>query len=98
VFDRVAVIVGVAPLRSARQARLVGSLPGVSVPAGVLRTLEEAGPDAEEEGTRLAIRIVNGIREITGLAGVHLMGLGQEAAVRRVVEGAGLLPRPVAAP
>jgi methylenetetrahydrofolate reductase (NADPH) len=98
VFDRVAVIAGVAPLGSAKQARLVGSLPGVSVPADVLRTLEEAGPDAEEEGTRLAIRIVNGLREITGLAGVHLMGLGQEAAVRRVVEGAGLLPRPVAAP
>jgi methylenetetrahydrofolate reductase (NADPH) len=98
VFDRVAVIAGVAPLRSAKQARLVGSLPGVSVPADVLRTLEEAGPDAEEEGTRLAIRIVNGLKEIRGLAGVHLMGLGQEAAVRRVVEGAGLLPRPIAAP
>jgi hypothetical protein len=46
----------------------------------------------------LAIGIVNGIREISGLAGVHVMGLGQEAAVRRVVEGAGLLPRPVAVP
>ncbi|HEX9410712.1 MAG TPA: methylenetetrahydrofolate reductase, partial [Actinomycetota bacterium] len=97
VFDQVAVIAGVAPLRSARQARLVASLPGVNVPADVLRVLEVAGPDAEEEGTRLAIGIVNGIREIQGLAGVHLMGLGQEAAVRRVVEGAGLLPRPVAA-
>jgi methylenetetrahydrofolate reductase (NADPH) len=98
VFDRVAVIAGVAPLRSAREARLVASLPGVSVPADVLRVLGEAGPDAEEEGTRLAIGIVNGIREISGLAGVHLMGLGQEAVVRRVVEGAGLLPRPGAAP
>jgi methylenetetrahydrofolate reductase (NADPH) len=98
VFERVAVIAGVAPLRSARQARLVASLPGVSVPADVLRVLAEAGPDAEEEGSRLAIGIVNGIREISGLAGVHVMGLGQEAAVRRVVEGAGLLPRPVALP
>jgi len=98
VFDRVAVIAGVAPLRNARQARLVASLPGVSVPADVLRALEEAGADAETEGTRLAILIVNGLREIPGLAGVHLMGLGQESAVRRVVEGAGLLPRPVAAP
>jgi methylenetetrahydrofolate reductase (NADPH) len=97
VFDRVAVIAGVAPLRSARQARLVASLPGVSVPADVLHGLAEAGPDAEEEeGSRLAIGIVNAIREISGLSGVHVMGLGQEAAVRRVVEGAGLLPRPVA--
>jgi methylenetetrahydrofolate reductase (NADPH) len=98
VLDRVAVIAGVAPLRSARQARLVGSLPGVSVPSERLRMLEEAGPAAEEEGTGMAVAIVNGLKEIPGLAGVHLMGLGQEAAVRRVVEGAGLLPRPVAAP
>jgi 5,10-methylenetetrahydrofolate reductase len=98
VLDRVAVIAGVAPLRSARQARLVGSLPGVSVPSELLRMLEEAGPAAEEEGTRMAVTIVNGLKEIAGLAGVHLMGLGQEAAVRRVVEGAGLLPRPVTPP
>jgi methylenetetrahydrofolate reductase (NADPH) len=98
VFDRVAVIAGVAPLRSARQARLVGSLPGVSVPAELLRMMEEAGPAAEDVGTHLAVGIVNALKAIQGLAGVHLMGLGQEAAVRRVVEGAGLLPRPVAVP
>jgi len=98
VLDRVAVIAGVAPLRSSRQARLVGSLPGVSVPAELFRALEDAGPAAEEEGTRVAVGIVNGLKEIPGLAGVHVMGLGQETAVRRVVEGAGLLPRPVAVP
>ena len=98
VLDQVAVIAGVAPLRSSRQARLVGSLPGVSVPAELFRALEDAGPAAEEEGTRVAVGIVNGLKEIPGLAGVHLMGLGQETAVRRVVEGAGLLPRPVADP
>jgi 5,10-methylenetetrahydrofolate reductase len=97
VFERVAVIAGIAPLRSTRQARVVASLPGVSVPPPVLRSLADAGPDAEVEGTRLAIGIVTGIKEIPGIAGVHVMGLGQEAAVRRVVEGAGLLPRPVAA-
>jgi methylenetetrahydrofolate reductase (NADPH) len=98
VFDQVAVIAGVAPRRSARHAPRVAALPGVNLPVDVVRVLEEAGPDADDEGTRLATGIVNGIREIPGLAGVHRMGLGQEAAVRRVVEGAGLLPRPVAAP
>jgi hypothetical protein len=29
-----------------------------------------------------------------GVSGVHVMGLGREEAVRRVIEGAGLLPRP----
>lgn len=97
VFERVAVLVGVAPLRSAKQARLIGSLPGVSLPQELVTTLEEAGPSAGAEGTRLAVEIVNRLRAIDGIAGAHIMGLGREAAVRRVVEDAGLLPRPLPA-
>jgi hypothetical protein len=33
-----------------------------------------------------------------GISGVHVMGLGREEAVRHVIEGAGLLPRPAATP
>jgi methylenetetrahydrofolate reductase (NADPH) len=95
VFDRVAVIVGVAPLRGARQARYMNDhLPGVTVPDAVVRALEAAGPDAEAEGVRLATDIVEGLRGISGVSGVHVMGLGREEVVRRVIEGAGLLPRP----
>jgi len=97
VLERVAVIAGVAPLRSAKQARFMSSLPGVSVPDGLRRALEEAGLHAEAEGTRLAVEMVNGLQKIPGIAGVHLMGLGNERAVRHVVEDAGLLPRPVGA-
>lgn len=97
VFERVAVLAGVAPLRSAKQARLVGSLPGVTVPLELLRTLEAAGPSAEAQGARLAVDTVSRLREIDGVAGAHIMGLGRAAAIRRVVEDAGLLPRPVPA-
>lgn len=96
VFERSAVIVGVAPLRSAKQARYMDEhLPGVSVPPSLVARLEEAGPHAEEVGTAQCVEIVSGLRQIEGLAGVHVMGLGREDAVRRVIEGAGLLPRPV---
>ncbi len=97
VLDRVPVIAGVAPLRTAKQARFMSSLHGVSVPDQVTRALEEAGPGAEAEGTRLAVEMVNGLQKIPGIAGVHLMGLGNERAVRHVVEDAGLLPRPTGA-
>ncbi len=94
-FERAAVIAGIAPLRSAGQARYVNDhLPGVAVPAELVRALEEAGPDAEAEGVRQAIAVVTRLREIVGLAGVHVMGMGREEAVRHVIEGAGLLPRP----
>lgn len=95
VFERAAVIVGVAPLRSAKQARYMAErLPGVSVPPPLVAMLEEAGPDAEAVGTAQCVEIVAGLRQMPGVAGVHVMGLGREHAVRHVIERAGLLPRP----
>jgi 5,10-methylenetetrahydrofolate reductase len=93
-FERMFVLVGVAPPRSGASARYMRDhLPGVVVPDGVIRRLEEA-EDAEAEGVRLAVEIVDRIRAIDGIAGVHVMGLGREEPVRRVIEAAGLLPRP----
>jgi methylenetetrahydrofolate reductase (NADPH) len=98
IFERAAVLVGVAPLRSAKQARYMNEhLPGVTVPETLIEALEAAGPDAEAVGTGQCIEIVTGLREIRGVSGVHVMGLGQETAVRHVIEGAGLFPRPVGA-
>jgi 5,10-methylenetetrahydrofolate reductase len=95
VFERVKVIVGVVPLRSAKAARYMHEhLPGVRVPAHMIDDLEGAGDDAEEVGLGHTIDVVQGIRGIDGVAGVHLMGMGRDDVVARVVEGAGLFPRP----
>jgi methylenetetrahydrofolate reductase (NADH) len=95
IFERAAVLVGVTPLRSAKAARFVDEqLFGVRVPPDVIRALDEAGPQAESVGMRMAIDLVERLRHIPGLAGVHLMTLGRDDIVQRVVEGAGLFPRP----
>ncbi|MGH2677290.1 MAG: methylenetetrahydrofolate reductase, partial [Actinomycetota bacterium] len=94
VFDRAFVLVGVAPPRSAATARYLRQhLPGVVVPDDVVRRMESAD-DPVDEGVRLTVDIVKRLREIEGVAGVHVMGLGHEEAVRRVIDEAGLLPRP----
>jgi 5,10-methylenetetrahydrofolate reductase len=94
-FERMFVLAGVAPPRSAATARYVRDhLAGVSVPDAVLQRLEQAGDGAQEEGVRLTVEIIDRLRSIPGIAGVHVMGLGHEEAVRRVIEAAGLLPRP----
>ena len=96
ILERAAVIVGVAPIRSAAQARYLNEhLPGVTVPPELIARLEQAGPDAEALGVADCVRIVDRLREVPGIAGVHVMGLGREAVVRRVIEEAGLLPRPM---
>ncbi|MFB3738362.1 MAG: methylenetetrahydrofolate reductase [Candidatus Velamenicoccus archaeovorus] len=93
-LDRVAVLAGVVPLRSARQARFMDGLPGVSVPRSLIERLEAAGPDAAEVGASVAVEAIAALRAIPGVAGVHLMGLGGDG-IASVVEAAGLLPRPV---
>jgi methylenetetrahydrofolate reductase (NADH) len=96
-FERAKVLVGVVPLRSAKQARFMDEkLPGVRVPADITAALEAAGDDAARVGVELTINVVHKIKTIPGVAGVHLMGMGHDAAVRQVVEGAGLFPRPAA--
>jgi methylenetetrahydrofolate reductase (NADPH) len=99
VFDRATVIVGVAPLRSAAQARYLDEhLPGVSVPAPIIDELERAGDAAESEGVRLASAVVERLRAIDGVAGIHVVGLGREHVVRLLIDAAGLAPRPVVLP
>jgi methylenetetrahydrofolate reductase (NADPH) len=95
VLERAKVLVGVVPLRSAASARrLQAHLPGVRVPRPLLDALDEAGDDAEDVGSELTIGVIEGVRRIEGVAGVHLMGMGRDDLVVRLVEGAGLFPRP----
>jgi methylenetetrahydrofolate reductase (NADPH) len=95
ITERAAVIVGVAPIRSAKQGRyLEEHLPGVTVPPELLVELENAGEAAEAVGTAQCVEIVTRLRALPGIAGVHVMGLGREQVVRRVIEQSGLVPRP----
>jgi methylenetetrahydrofolate reductase (NADPH) len=49
----------------------------------------------KEEGMKICIELIQQMREIKGVAGVHIMAIEWEEAVKPIVEGAGLLPRPI---
>lgn len=51
----------------------------------------------QAEGIRICIELIQQIRAIEGVAGVHIMAIEWEDAVRPIAEGAGLLPRPIIA-
>jgi methylenetetrahydrofolate reductase (NADPH) len=48
-----------------------------------------------EEGIKICTELVKELHKIEGVAGVHVMAIEWEEAVKPIVEGAGLLPRPV---
>ena len=95
IFERMFVLVGVAVPRGARGARYMRDhLPGVLVPEALVKHLEEAGPDEESEAVRMTVEVISRLKGIQGIAGIHVMGLGQLEPVQRVIEAAGLAPRP----
>jgi len=93
--ERVYILVGVGPLRSLRTAEyLRNHVPGIVIPDEILRRLRGVPRDKQRrEGKRIAIEIVQQVREIDGVAGVHLMAFRQEELIAEIVEEAGLLPR-----
>ena len=49
----------------------------------------------QTEGIQICVELIQQIREIEGVAGVHIMAIEWEEAVKPIVAGAGLLPRPM---
>lgn len=106
--EKVYILAGIGPLKSAGAARYMrDKVPGMRVRdeyvermeaavAGIPKEDKKGRKEAwEREGIRIAIEQIQEIREIPGVAGVHIMAIEWEEAVRPIVEGAGLLPRPV---
>ena len=93
--QRAFLLIGVGPLRSARAAEwMQANVPGVVVPEAVVRRLRGVTPEHQrEEGKRLCIEIIQQLREIEGVSGVHVMAYRQEELVAEIIEEAGLLPR-----
>ena len=86
-------LVGVTPPRSTRMLRhLHDNVPGVEVDDATFARLEGLeGDEAKAAGIEVAVEIVGRLRDVPGVAGVHLMAPRWEAeAVPAVVAGAGL--------
>ena len=92
---QVHILAGVIPIRSAGMARYMRDyVSGVSVPDEIVTRMEEA-KTAKEEGLRIALEVIEQLKEIPGVHGIHIMAVGWEDAVPEIVEKAGLLPRPM---
>jgi methylenetetrahydrofolate reductase (NADPH) len=73
------------------------NVPGISIPEQIVKRVSDA-PKGKTAETGLAIcrEIIEELRAIEGVAGIHIMAVEWEEKVREIVAGAGLLPRPLA--
>jgi methylenetetrahydrofolate reductase (NADPH) len=84
-------LIGIGPLASAKSARWMNeNLFGVHVPEAIIARLEGAD-DQKAEGRAICAELLQGMSEIEGCAGAHLMAPHQEAACAQVIQESGLL-------
>jgi len=88
---RVFILAGVGPLASAKAARWMRSnVPGIHIPDAVIDRIEKAAKPGDE-GKRICIEMIQQIREIKGVAGVHVMAYRREHQVSEIILESGVL-------
>ncbi len=111
IHEETAILAGIIVPRSAGMLRYMNaSVAGVTVPDELIKRFPRTKKGASKEekkaasrksaeiGKQIAIELIGQAREIEGVAGVHIQAIEWEKAVPDIVEGAGLLPRPVIEP
>jgi methylenetetrahydrofolate reductase (NADPH) len=90
------ILAGITPLKSVGMARYMAKfVPGLEVPDYYIERLKGVEKNKQaEEGIKIAVEQIQEVREMPGVAGVHLMAIEWEERVPEIVEAAGLLPRP----
>ena len=89
--ERCGVLAGVGPIRSLRALDVMAGLPGVAVPPGLERRLRGVPAHrVAEEGMAACAETVAALRELPGLAGVHVMAVAYEQGVPEILTAAGL--------
>ncbi len=93
--QQVYILVGVGPLRSEKAAEFMRTrVPGVWIPDEIVERLRKTPKRRKrEEGIRICVEIIEQVREIEGVHGIHVMAYRQEETVAEIIHRAGLFPR-----
>ena len=111
IHEQTYILAGIGPLKSPGMAKYMrDQVPGLDVPDEFVERMTAAaeGIDKEDkkarrdawraEGIQITIELIAEMQKIEGVSGVHIMAIEWEEAMKPIVEGAGLLPRPEPAP
>ncbi len=94
ILDKVYIMIGITPLKNYKTAAYMNEkIPGVFVPEKILKRMENAKDkgNEQEEGTQIALELIEKIKTKQGVHGIHIMAVGWEEIVPRIVKEAGLV-------
>jgi methylenetetrahydrofolate reductase (NADPH) len=96
ILDKIFILIGITPIKSFKIAKYMNDeVPGVTIPDVLMRRMEaaEAKAGAQEEGVQIALELIEKVKVKKAVHGIHLMAVGWEEIVPRIVTDAGLLPK-----
>ena len=95
VLEKAYILAGVTPIKSLKMAQKLAEVPGVYLPKEIIQRMEAADKsgNTQEEGVQIALEIINRIKAYRhqGIHGIHLMPVGWDEIVPRIVKEAGLI-------
>jgi methylenetetrahydrofolate reductase (NADPH) len=94
--DKLYVMAGVTPLKSVGMARYMSTkVAGMDIPEDLIKRMASVPKDKQaEEGIKIAVETIEQVREIKGVAGVHIMAIEWENKVPEILKAAGIGHRP----
>lgn len=91
---KVHILAGITPLKSVKMMkRMKYHVPGVIIPDEIERKMVQA-EDAKQAGFSIACELIDEIKKIDGVHGIHITALFWEQIIPSLVKETNLLPRP----
>ncbi|MGQ9473839.1 MAG: methylenetetrahydrofolate reductase [Candidatus Caldatribacteriaceae bacterium] len=88
------ILAGVVPVKSIQAIRYMqNEVPGMVIPSYFVERMERA-KDSKEEGINICVEIIEELKKIEGVKGIHIMAIAWESIVPEIVRRAKLYPRP----
>ena len=78
----------VFPFSGAERLHVLKEIPGLTIPDNLLQRIESN--NSEAESLAITLDLINGIRDIEGISGLHIRSIGAEDWVPRIITAAGL--------
>ncbi|MCL1993887.1 MAG: methylenetetrahydrofolate reductase [Spirochaetes bacterium] len=91
--ERAYIQAGIMVNKSLKSIQITQTVAGMSVPDECVKRFEKA-EDKQAEGINIAIELIDKLKQIEGISGIHVMAVGWEEIVPEIVKRAGFLPRP----
>ena len=94
ITEKTAILAGIIVPKSAGMLRYMNNnVPGVEVPDTLIDRMKSA-EDKKMEGVRVTVELIEAMKKIPGVRGIHLQAIEAEEMLPGIIEKAGLLPRP----